>query len=132
MKKKGIMEKSEQLLNEALEILKFEYGKGENHPDIAKSLNDLGELHLLNGRLDESLKLLEESLEMNRRVFRFQNGEHPDIATTMHNIGLVMKKQGRNIDEIKEKYGKEALRMREKYLGKEHPLTIECAEEWGD
>ena len=57
-----------------------------DHPDIAISLNNIGNVYSDLGDKKEALKYLTESLEIYKRLFY---GDHPDIATSLNNIDKV-------------------------------------------
>ena len=59
------------------------------HPDIASSLNNVGESYKNLGGFDnlkKGLQLLELALEMRKKLF--DNKAHPDIATSLNNVGI--------------------------------------------
>jgi tetratricopeptide (TPR) repeat protein len=76
----------EQCLSVALELL------GEEHPDVADSLNNLADLYLNQGRYDQAEPLFLEALEMRKRVFA---GDHRAVVTSLKNLAFLYSIQGR-------------------------------------
>ena len=50
---------------------------GEEHPDVAQSLNNLAALYENQGKYDEAEKMFEESLAIRKKML---GEEHPDVA----------------------------------------------------
>ena len=65
-------------------------------------------------------KLLQyqKALEIRLRVF---GHEHPDVATSYHNIGVVYDKKG-DLENARVQHQK-ALEIRLRVFGRDHPLT---------
>jgi tetratricopeptide (TPR) repeat protein len=59
---------------------------GENHPDYATCINDLGLFYLKKGRYNEALLCLEKSLGIRKRIFP---KDHPDYIASLGNLGLL-------------------------------------------
>jgi hypothetical protein len=57
----------------------------KDHPDIAKSMNNLASSLFLLGRHKEALKLQEETLGLRKEILP---KDHPDIAMSMNNLAL--------------------------------------------
>ncbi len=89
---------------------------GQDHPDIAISLNDLALLYSSQGRYSEAEPLYRQALEMNQRLL---GDEHPDVATSLNNLGFLYSSQGR-YSEAEPLY-RQALQMRKRLLRDEHP-----------
>ncbi|MFZ1028611.1 MAG: tetratricopeptide repeat-containing protein, partial [Limnoraphis robusta] len=89
---------------------------GENHPDVATSLNNLAELYRDQGRYNEAEPLYQRSLAISEKAL----GEnHPHVATTLNNLALLYSDQGR-YSEAEPLYQR-SLAIRQKALGTEHP-----------
>ncbi len=89
---------------------------GENHPDYAASLNDLGLLYFNMGEYSQTEPYYLKASEINKAVL----GErHPNYASTLNNLGSLYSKLG---DYSKaESYYLEALKIRKAVLGDNHP-----------
>jgi eukaryotic-like serine/threonine-protein kinase len=108
---------------------------GPQHPELVKIYNNYAAI--LVGRQDYARAQLQ--LEQALAIQRATLGEHPSTAHLLDNLGLTMVLQGRV------KPGRaaieEALAMRERLLGAEHPTVanslinlagaLELAEDWG-
>ena len=88
---------------------------GEEHADVATSLNNLALLYDNQGRYEEAEPLYLEALEMTKKLL---GEEHPLVATSLNNLALLYNNQGRY--ETAEPLYLEALEMRKKLLGEEH------------
>ena len=89
---------------------------GQEHPDVATSLNNLAGLYKSQGRYTEAQPLYQEALEMYKRLL---GTEHPDVASSLNNLAALYSSQGRYA-EAQPLY-QEALEMRKHLLGTEHP-----------
>jgi tetratricopeptide (TPR) repeat protein len=89
---------------------------GEEHPDVATSLNNLASLYDSQGRYSQAEPLYQQALEMRRQLL---GEEHPDVATSLNNLALLYKSQGRYSEA--EPLCQQALEMRRQLLGEEHP-----------
>jgi tetratricopeptide (TPR) repeat protein len=66
---------------------------GEEHPDVATSLNNLVGLLNVQGMYNESIPMLRRSLKIRRKVF----GEnHPDMAESLNNLAEVLREQDKH------------------------------------
>ncbi len=63
-----------------------------NHPDTARSLNDLGVLYLTQGKYQQAEPLLQQALAIRQKKLGV---EHPDTATSLNNRALLYYEQGR-------------------------------------
>ena len=68
---------------------------GEEHPDYATSLNNIGMVNHKIGNYDKALEYLEKCLIIRQKVL---GEEHPDYAATLNNIGIVYDSM-RNLDK---------------------------------
>ena len=91
---------------------------GNEHPDVASSLNNLASLYYNQGRYEEAEPLYRQALQMTQKLL---GNEHPDVATSLNNLATLYYNQGR-YEEAKS-YFKQALRIVEVVLGPEHPST---------
>jgi CHAT domain-containing protein len=86
----GRYQEAENLYQQAL-VIHREY-LGEQHPDVAASLNNLAELYRFQGRYSEAETLFQESLT----ILRNQLGQnHLNIALNLNNLALLYQDQGR-------------------------------------
>ncbi|WP_425461527.1 tetratricopeptide repeat protein [Hyella patelloides] len=89
---------------------------GEQHPDVAASLNNLAYLYQSQGRYEDAEPLYIESLEMRKQLL----GEnHPDVANSLNNLAGLYQSQGRYEDA--EPLYIESLEMSKQLLGENHP-----------
>ena len=89
---------------------------GEEHEDIATSLNQAAWTHQLQGRYGEAEPLFLQALAMRQRLL---GNEHSDVASSLNNLALLYKKQGRYREA--EPLYQQALAMFQRLLGDEHP-----------
>jgi tetratricopeptide (TPR) repeat protein len=89
---------------------------GDEHPDVAISLNNLAELYRAQGRYAEAKPLYQQALEMTKRLL---GDEHPNVATNLNNLAELYRAQGRYAET--ESLYRQALEMRKRLLGDEHP-----------
>jgi serine/threonine protein kinase/tetratricopeptide (TPR) repeat protein len=93
--------------------------EGPEHRDTLWVANNLGLIWLEQNRLDEALKLLEETFETQKRVFGL---EHRDTLRTMGNLAEALKELGhlpRSRALIEQN-----LELRRRLLGPEHADTL--------
>ncbi|NEO93027.1 MAG: tetratricopeptide repeat protein, partial [Moorea sp. SIO3G5] len=89
---------------------------GQDHPDVATSLNNLAGLYSSQGRYQEAEPLYQQALEMSQRLL---GQDHPDVATSLNNLALLYYSQGRYQDA--EPLFQQALDLSQRLLGEEHP-----------
>ncbi|MEA5583057.1 tetratricopeptide repeat protein, partial [Nodularia harveyana UHCC-0300] len=89
---------------------------GDNHPDVATSLNNLALLYESQGRYDQAEPLYLQALELYKRLL----GEnHPSVATSLNNLAGLYDSQGR-YDQAEPLY-LQALELCKRLLGDHHP-----------
>jgi tetratricopeptide (TPR) repeat protein len=91
---------------------------GEEHPDVAMSLNNLAGLYRSQGKYEEAEPLYRSALEKRKRLL---GEEHPDIAISQWNLGVLYQSQGR-YSEAEALYH-QALIIAQSKLGSNHPTT---------
>ena len=91
---------------------------GEEHPDTARSYNNIGLVYAKQGDYEKELEYLFKALAILEKVL---GEEHPNTAISYNNIGVIYDNQG-DYEKALEYYFK-ALAIREKVLGVEHPDT---------
>jgi tetratricopeptide (TPR) repeat protein len=89
---------------------------GDDHPDVATSLNNLAALYNSQGRYAEAEPLYHQALELNQRLL---GDDHPQVAISLNNLGFVHYEQGRYREA--ELLYHQALELRKRLLGKDHP-----------
>ncbi|MFM6245123.1 MAG: tetratricopeptide repeat protein, partial [Dolichospermum sp.] len=89
---------------------------GENHPDVATTLNNLAGLYYNQGRYTEAERLFIRALS----IYEQQVGEnHPDVANSLNSLAVLYVNQGR-YTEAEPLYIR-ALSIYEQQLGENHP-----------
>jgi tetratricopeptide (TPR) repeat protein len=114
---------------------------GEEHPDVAASLNNLAGLLKTQGKYDQAKPLYQQSLAINRKVCAIHlvassrdhsckvlGEEHPDVATSLNNLAVLLWNTGRS--EEANVYGREALTIATRALGPSHPTTQQYRKDW--
>jgi len=89
---------------------------GSEHPNTAKSVNNLAELYYYQGRYAEAEPLFQRALAIKEKAL---GPDHPDVATSLNNLALLYKEQGRYA--AAEPLFERALNIDEKALGQAHP-----------
>jgi tetratricopeptide (TPR) repeat protein len=74
-----------------------EKGLGPDHPDVARSLNNLADLYERQGRYAEALPLFQRALAIRERA---AGPDHPDTATSMNNLAAFYHASGRPADAL--------------------------------
>ena len=92
---------------------------GQEHPDVASSLNNLAGLYSSQGRYSEAEVLYLQALELRKRLL---GEEHPDVASSLNNLAGLYSSQGR-YSEAEPLY-LQALEIAERSLGANHPNTV--------
>ncbi|MEH2267944.1 MAG: tetratricopeptide repeat protein [Nostoc sp.] len=93
---------------------------GNEHSDVANSLNNLALLYASQGQPSEAEPLYQQALELRRRLL---GQEHPDVANSLNNLALLYNSQGR-YSEAKLLY-LQALELWGHSLGEEHPFVAQ-------
>ncbi|MCA2939128.1 MAG: tetratricopeptide repeat protein [Microcystis sp. M113S1] len=89
---------------------------GDNHPDVATSLNNLALLYYSQGRYPEAEPLYLEALDLRKQLL---GDNHPGVATSLNNLAGLYYSQGRYPEA--EPLLLEALDLRKQLLGDNHP-----------
>jgi CHAT domain-containing protein/tetratricopeptide (TPR) repeat protein len=93
---------------------------GNEHPDVASSLNNLAALYTSQGRYSEAEPLYRQALEMRKRLL---GNERPLVASSLNNLAALYTSQGRYSEA--EPLLHQALEMRKRLLGNEHPDVVQ-------
>ena len=91
---------------------------GDNHPNTARSLNNLAGLYESQGRYSEAEPLYKQALAIKKQQL---GDNHPSTATSLNNLAELYRVQGR-YSEAEPLY-QQALAIRRKQLGDNHPNT---------
>jgi tetratricopeptide (TPR) repeat protein len=121
----GLYDEAEQHLRAALAERQALLGR--EHPQVATSLNNLGELLTDRNQFAEAEGLFREALTIRQKLF---GGEHPDVAQSLNNLGLVM--QYRHDYDAAEKLHRAALEMCRRLRGDAHPDVVNCLLQLGN
>jgi CHAT domain-containing protein len=110
----GNYEPAESLYRQALDIARQIFG--EQHPNYATGLHDLGRLYLLRGRYEAAEPFFLQALDIARQIFGEQ---HPNYATGLNDLAGLHLSLGRY--EIAEPLYRKALEIWREALGEQHP-----------
>ncbi|AFY41701.1 tetratricopeptide repeat protein [Nostoc sp. PCC 7107] len=113
-KGQGLYDKAAPWREQCLEITKKRLG--EEHPDVATSLNNLADLYYSQGRYSEAEPLCIDALALTLKLL---GEEHPDVANSLNNLAELYRSQDRYSEA--EALHIQALALRRKLLGEEHP-----------
>ena len=64
---------------------------GEQHPDVAASLNNLAQQYLRRGIYSKAEPLHKQALQIKKSLL---GEEHPDVAISLNNLAVLYKSQG--------------------------------------
>ncbi|MDP6582150.1 MAG: serine/threonine-protein kinase, partial [Vicinamibacterales bacterium] len=109
----GEYDRAEPLLRSALETRQQILGADD--PDVAQSLNALGELLLYQGDYEAAEPLWREALDLRRTLF---GDTHPDVAEMLSNLAIVHQIRGDYA--AAEAMNRDALAVLREALGDEH------------
>jgi esterase/lipase superfamily enzyme/Tfp pilus assembly protein PilF len=91
---------------------------GPDHPDVARSLNNLAALYQNQGRYADAEPLYMRALAIREKTL---GPDHPDVAITLNNLAALYQIEGR-YEEVQALYQR-ALAIREKTLGPDDPTV---------
>ncbi|HLY02773.1 MAG TPA: tetratricopeptide repeat protein [Candidatus Cybelea sp.] len=111
---RGRYSESQALFERALGIV--EGALGSDHPDVARSLDNLAIAHSKQGRYADAQALIERALAIYERAL---GPDHPDVARRLNNIANIHYEQGRYAEA--QPLHERALAIRERALGPDHP-----------
>ncbi len=109
----GLFDKADQHINSGLDIRRALYD--DPHPDIAKSLATLAQLHHMRGDVTEAEALHRQALDMR---LDYHGPLHSDVAMSLGNLAILARERG-NIDEALEMFDRQ-LALREQLYGIPH------------
>jgi tetratricopeptide (TPR) repeat protein len=124
----GKLPEAAEAAQKALETARRLYPR-QDHPDVARSLNNLAVVLQVQGKYADAETLHREALEVRRRPYPKQ--DHPDLAVSLYNLALVLKAQRKYADA--EKLHREALEIHRTFLVtvSPHPPQKESVTEEG-
>jgi CHAT domain-containing protein/Flp pilus assembly protein TadD len=93
---------------------------GEDHLDVAASLDKLASLYRMKGKFALAEPAARRALAIRRAHLP---GDHPSVAHTLSNLGVLLSRQGQ-LAQAEEAH-REALAIRRRSLGNEHEDTAE-------
>ena len=82
---RGRYEDARKLYEHDLEIERTQL-KSEEHPEIASTMNDLGNVYRREGKLKEAKQLYDRALDIRVRML---GPDHPDVGTSYNNLGTL-------------------------------------------
>jgi tetratricopeptide (TPR) repeat protein len=91
---------------------------GEDHPDVATSLNNLADLYRKQGRYPEAEPLFLRSLSIKEKQL---GADHPSVATSLNNLAFLYNAQGNYVEA--KTLSQRALTILQQKLGDHHPHT---------
>ena len=116
--KQGDMAEAETMYNEAIEMSRRIFG--EDHPEVASAMENLGNVMYQTGRPAETIKMLEQVLAIRKRAF---GDESEAVSRTLANIATVNSISGN--PAAAEPLYREAYAMMVKFLGPDNPDVSE-------
>lgn len=119
--KMGQLDQSLEHHQEALKILTLVYGGG--HPNLATTIGSIGNVYKAQEKWEEALGNFETAHDL--LVSALGTSDHPDVASSFNNIGLVLTQMDGRHDEALEKY-RAASSAFEKSVGPQHPHVGSC------
>ena len=109
----------QQALTSYTEALKIQKKLvGEQHPDTAKSYNEMGLTYYMLGKYSSALEYFKKALDIRQSILKV---DHPDIATSYNNVGSIYDAIGDSKSALK--YLDKALKLQIVILGEYHQDT---------
>ncbi|MDP2276068.1 MAG: tetratricopeptide repeat protein [Archangium sp.] len=96
---------------------------GNEHPDVASTLNNLGIVLTHLGRYEEAVTRYDQSLRLHEKL---EGSEHPNVAFASHNLAVALRRMGKAL-EARAAFER-ALQIRRKALGINHPESLHSAQ----
>jgi CHAT domain-containing protein len=97
----------------------YKQALGEEHPDYAIILNNLGALYKTMGDYKAAEPLYKQAMEIRKKAL---GEEHPDVANSLNNLGYLYADMGDY--KAAEPYYKQTMEIRKQALGEEHPYYL--------
>ncbi len=118
-------EEAEALFRQALEIRRRLHG--EEHPLVARSLNDLGAALYARGKLEAAEEALRQALALRRRLL---GADHPHLAITLSTLGVLRLAQDDTEEAVELLTA--ALAIRRRVYGNRHPSVSDTLNNLGE
>ncbi len=109
----GNYDRAEEMHRAALSLRQKLFG--QESPEVAKSLNDLGLTLMANNKLSEAEEMHREALAIRQRLY---GSENEDTAASLNDLGSVYRQESKLAQA--EPMAREALAIREKLFGHEN------------
>ena len=103
----GRYAEAESLYKQSLVI--FEKALGPEHPDVAQSLNNLGELYRAQGKYSKAEPLYKRSLAIWEKAL---GPEHPNMAQGLENYAALLRKTNREAEATRMEARAKAIRAK--------------------
>jgi tetratricopeptide (TPR) repeat protein len=110
-------QEAEHWLTNCLQMTKTRFG--DNHPNVATSLNNLAYLYSSQGRYEQAEPLFLQALELSKRLL---GDNHSHVATSLNNLALFYSAQGRY--KQAEPLFLQALELSKRLLGDNHSHVV--------
>jgi tetratricopeptide (TPR) repeat protein len=117
----GLYDKAVPLLQSALEKRRALHG--EEHVDVASSLDRLGEVLKLQAKYEEALPMHRQALALRRKLL---GDEHSDTARSVYELADLLSQMGNY--PAAEPLFREALELRRKVMGEKSPEVAQSME----
>ncbi|RMG53269.1 MAG: hypothetical protein D6723_07390 [Acidobacteria bacterium] len=127
MNQKGDLAAAESFYREALTRYRKLLGEEDKH--VAYALNNLAVLKSYQGDLDAAEKLYRRVIAIQRKLPADRENQI-NLATNLQNLGATLKTKGRYAEA--EPLLREALDLRRRLLGENHPWIATAQIHWGD
>jgi tetratricopeptide (TPR) repeat protein len=114
---RGDVDGAQQLLD--MEVSARRQGLGEDHPQTATPVNNLGVALTLRGDFAQARNLFERAIELRRKAL---GDTHVDLLTPLNNLGVVLWHEGEHANA--RKLFEKVVELRRHLLGERHPDTL--------
>jgi Flp pilus assembly protein TadD len=114
---RGDVESAQQILD--MEVSARRQGLGEDHPQTATPVNNLGVALSLRGDFAQARSLFEQAIELRRKTL---GDAHVDLLTPLNNLGVVLWHEGEHAKA--RKLFEKVVELRRHLLGDRHPDTL--------
>jgi len=123
--KRNNLESAMDYFNQALESKKLY--QGESTIDVARTVNNLANIHFSLGNLDDAMGLYQEALEIKRHCL---GDDSDEVANTLNNIAHVMVNAGKEQEALSAYHN--VVKIRQDRYGKSHVSVATTLASMGD